>query len=440
MYSRRLPLGSRLHPLSNITRRLLARGWRPVFCFVLICGMLIVPDAGYVVSAATEVAVQVAKDTIAPVPVAINWFKRLFRRSVTPPRQETTAERASSVTSISITPERIVGYQGQQISFSALGHNANGLTIQGVQFTWSSSDAEKLQIDGSGAATLSAPGLVWLSAATPNASTRVPVLIRPGEQPMQSDSEWLVDQEQLRPDGTIIPIQGTTTGSLLNSLVEHLVPTAHAQSGGGDSGDFLYDELWSEPRNLVGSPRYRVMTSSAIGDVLPEGSNFDFYVPLYGLAGRGISEDITLTYNSRIWSRHGSAVTFNAVNSWPYLGFNLGFGRIVTYPDGSNTKFMLIDSDGTRHYLGSGPGGTLTTYQTNDGSHITFAGKAASGGIIYYNNGVQKKVQMVNNRLLVTRVLDTNGNYITISYKSQSTPSCGTGGGFIWKQAIDTIT
>ena len=398
------------------------------------------PTLGQDVSAASALVMEIGKGTIAPVPVAIAWVKRMIRRSTTQQRRDTTADRTSSVSRISITPARIVGYVGQQIAFTAVGTDAAGLTIQGAQFSWTSSDADKIQIDNSGMATLEGPGLVWLSAATPNIRARVPVLVRPGERPIQTDTEWQIDQEQLRPDGTIIPIPGATSGSLFDSIVDHLVPTAHAQSGGGDSGDFLYDELWSEPRNLVGSPRNRVMSSSAIGGVLPEGSNFEFSVPLYGLSGRGVSEGIALNYNSRIWSRHGSAVTFNAVNSWPFLGFNLSFGRIVTYPNGSNTKFVLIDSDGTRHYLGSGPGGTFTTYQTNDGSHITFAGKATNGGIIYFNNGVQKKVQLVNNRLLVTRVLDPNGNYVTIAYKSQSSPSCNSGGGFVWKQAIDTIT
>jgi RHS repeat-associated protein len=150
---------------------------------------------------------------------------------------------------------------------------------------------------------------------------------------------------------------------------------------------------------------------------------------------------LSLNYNSRIWSRHGtSAVTFNAVNTWPYLGFTLSFGRIVTYPAGSNTKFVLIDSDGTRHYLGSGPGGTSTTYQTNDGSHITYVGTATGGGTLYYNNGITKSVWMVNNRLLVSQIQDSNGNYITISYASQSFPSCQSGAGFQWKQAISSIT
>ena len=62
---------------------------------------------------------------------------------------------------------------------------------------------------------------------------------------------------------------------LFNKLTEGLMLTAHAQTSGG-SGDLLYDELWSEPRNLVGSPRNRVMAASAVGNAsggtLPAGA------------------------------------------------------------------------------------------------------------------------------------------------------------------------
>jgi hypothetical protein len=40
---------------------------------------------------------------------------------------------------------------------------------------------------------------------------------------------------------------------------------------------------------------------------------------------------------------------------------------------------MLIDPDGTRHYLGSGSYYTTAEYQTNDGTHIRFIGNANVG-------------------------------------------------------------
>ncbi|HLG14570.1 MAG TPA: hypothetical protein VJH03_08725 [Blastocatellia bacterium] len=385
--------------------------------------------------------------------VAVFW-KWLFGRSTARP-QETTQTRTNRVSAIAVTPRKMVGYEGQRISFSAIGKDGLGDTVQGARFDWASSDLKKLQIDDSGEAALVGPGLVWVTASTAFASARVPVLIRPGVKPLQSDPEWQADQDQLRPDGSV----GATTGGvgasassedgagpngsgedgisgLLSSLIDKLAPTVYAQTGGGDSADFLYDELWSQPRNLVGSPPSRAIDTSMIGAILPEGSNFEFSIPITGLAGRGVPLGLPMNYNSRVWSRHASAITFNAVNTWPYVGFTISFGRVVTYGSGSGTKFVLIDSDGTRHYLGSGLGGT---YQTNDGTHITYVGNTA-GGTLYYNDGVSKTVSAINNRLLVTRVLDPNGNYLTISYASQQPPQCNSGIGFQWKQAISTIT
>src|SRR5262249_14712880 len=89
-------------------------------------------------------------------------------------------------------------------------------------------------------------------------------------------------------------------------------------------------------------------------------------------------------------------------------------------------------------------GGTSSqtvTLQTNDGSHITYVGNASSGGTLYYNNGVSKTVSATNNRLLVTSVTDSNGNFLSIAYLSQSPPNCGNGPpGYQWKQAINFIT
>src|SRR5262249_20528268 len=199
-------------------------------------------------------------------------FKRLFGKSSKSRRrsaQETTETRSSRVSSILVSPSKLVAYEGQQIKFAAIGKDGNGETVQGARFNWASSDSNKLQIDDAGQATCLSSGLVWITASTSFVSARVPLLIRFGERPAQTDSQWQADQDQLRPDGTI----GTGIGGfggLIQSLTDSIAPTAYAQSGGADSNDFLYDEIWSEPRNLMGSPRNRVMDASRLGPVLPE--------------------------------------------------------------------------------------------------------------------------------------------------------------------------
>jgi RHS repeat-associated protein len=325
------------------------------------------------------------------------------------PAPETLAERIAHVAQIQITPRHFVGYQGQVINFSGLPMNYAGQTIQGVRFSWESADTKKVQIDETGRATFLQPGLAKIICHAGVVSAAAAVLIKPGNRRVQTDDEWNTDQNGLSDDAT----------GGVSSLLEQLDPTVHAQSGGGSS-DFPYDELWSEPRNLVGSPRNRVIEPTRLGPVLPEGSNFEFAVPIESLGGRGLGTSLNLYYNSRVWSRHGSAVTFNAINGWPFAGFSLGFGRIVSYGTPSSTKYVLIDPDGTRHYLGTGSSSTTGTYQTSDGTHITFVGSAASGGTLYFNSGVSVTISVVNNLLLPTQITDPNGNFVQAAYKSSA--------------------
>jgi len=160
--------------------------------------------------------------------------------------------------------------------------------------------------------------------------------------------------------------------------------------------------------------------------VLPESNNFNMAIPIVSLGGRGVGASLTLSYNSRVWSKHGSAITFDAIESRPSPGFSLGFGRLVTYGPSNALKYLWIDANGTRHYLGQGGTASQTvTLQTNDGSHMTYVGNAAYNGTLYGNDGSKLDLGVVNNRMLPYRITDSNGNYITIAYKlTACDPNC----------------
>ena len=337
--------------------RLFVRGWRrKLLCFTLIFGLLTVPDVGYTVSTASAMVMGLAKETVAPVSIAVKWFKRLLSRSDTPSRQETLADRLAHVAQLQVTPRKFVGYLGQTVAFTALPLDANGQTIQGVRFDWESSDTNKALIDDAGRARLLQPGLVRITCHAGNVHASVSLLVRPGNRPRQSDAEWQADQQSLSETTTTGANGSNTVKQLAASLLNHLIPAAHAQAGW--TNDLGYDEQWSDPRNLVGTPRNRAAESTRVGTILPEGSNFTFDAPIVSLGGRGIGASLTLFYNSRLWSRRNNNMAYNAIVGWPAPGFSLGFGRLVTYDisaGGNPTcKYMLIDPDGTRHYLGSG--------------------------------------------------------------------------------------
>jgi YD repeat-containing protein len=357
--------------------------------------------------------------TGAPVGYLPLVLKSLLWLTTTSTRpDDTIADRLAQVGHLTITPNRFVAYVGHSLTFDAIGTNLIGQTIPGLVFNWESSDISKVQIDDMGRATFSGPGLVLITCRAGAGVAVAHVLIRPGHRPRQTDPEWRADQENFVAAGPATDDNGLgVVGSAFSSILDKLAPTAYAQSGGYSGADFGYDELWSEPRNLVGSPRNRVIEPTALGPVLPEGSNFNFAVPLIAVGGRGIGANLTLYGNTRVWSHHGSAVTFSAIGGFPYAGFSLGFGRILTYGPSNNTSLLWLDPDGTPHSLGSGDWYTNATFQTTDGTHITFVGCAGYGGTLYYSDGTQVSIGTYNNRLLATQIKDSNGNYVGITYK-----------------------
>jgi RHS repeat-associated protein len=143
------------------------------------------------------------------------------------------------------------------------------------------------------------------------------------------------------------------------------------------------------------------------------------------MGNRELNIPLALYYNSQIWSMTGpTTMQFDPNQSWPAPGFSLGLGRIDTTLSGDQQTayYTLVESNGTRRYLGSGPASVTggpppyPTYWTNDGSYIAYVGDAVHGGELYYPSGAKYDINLVNNRLLVTQITSTNGNFIQASY------------------------
>jgi hypothetical protein len=199
------------------------------------------------------------------------------------------------------------------------------------------------------------PGLARITCRAGAVLATAPVLIRPNHRPRQTRAEWRADQSNLDVDGNIV---GATTGqrdivSALSSLLDKLAPTVFAQTTPDSwADDFGYDQLWSEPRNVVGSARTGLVEPMSLGSVFPEGSNFKWAAPIISLGGRGLAANLTLYYNSRVWSRRDTRMAFDAITGWPAPGFSLGFGRLVVYGL-DYLRYMWVEPDGTRHLLGT---------------------------------------------------------------------------------------
>jgi hypothetical protein len=409
-------------------RRVLRRAiQRRVVCFAVAFNLLLWPGPGAVIRDLIGFAStipNVVNTRLLSSSYEAYFIKRLLSRPAQTLRHDTPADRVGAVAQLQISPARLVAYLNQTIVFTALPSDYLDRTIQGVKVSWESSNPDKVQIDDSGRATCLQPGLVRVTCRAGAVSATVPMLVRPNHRPVQSDAEWRSDQASLRPDGTLRGMNGTDPSDWIASLVDKLSPTALAQSY--SNTDLPYDELWNDPANLIGSPRNRVMDSSRIGTVLPESNNINMAIPIVSLGGRGVGTSLTLYYNSRVWFKHGSAITFDAIESRPSPGFSLGFGRLVTYGPSNAIKYLWIDSDGTRHYLGQGGSASQdVTLNSNDGSHLTYVGNAAYYGALYGNDGSALAMSVVNNRMLPYRITDSNGNYITIAYKQTACdPNC----------------
>jgi YD repeat-containing protein len=428
---------------SAISRIFFKRGHRrTIACVAIAMNLIIWPapklaaeEFGFLVSEVSRASSQVsasARDLHV-------WLRDGFGRKKKT-RQVTAADRISAVGSIGISPSKFVAHVGQALSFSGQPSDTAARPVQGVPLSWSSSNTAIATVTNLGLVSFVGPGVTWITVSAGSVSGQAPVLVLAGARQVETDAQWDAEQAMLNADGTVAT---STTGWAggLSSILDSLSPIAHAQSGGDDSGDMGFDGLWNNPANLVGNPKNRITEKTHIGNVLPESSNFNLSIPLWSLSGRGVSLGLSLAYNSQLWSVNGSSVVFNAVNTWPYIGFTLGFGRIVTYASGSNTSFLLIDGDGTRHFLGTGAASTVETYTSNDGTHITYVGNATTGGTVYYTSGMSKTVQIINNRLLVDGLSDTNGNECLISYLSDSIRgSCNSGGASQWHTAISSIT
>lgn len=385
------------------------RVFRKVACWLVLLSLPIWPGK-LVLPSLTARAYAFESAPIGYLPLVL---RSLLWLTSSPQRAEdSAADRLAHVAHIRVTPDRFVAYAGQSLNFGAVGTNSAGQPIQGLVFNWESGDSSKVQIDDTGRATfVGAGGPIHIICRAGVGVAVANVLVRPGRRPIQSDADWKADQESVP-----APVTGSV-GSLLPSLLDKLSPTAYAQGGGYTGTDFGYDELWSQSRNLVGAPRNRAIEPTQLGQVLPEGSNFNFSAPIIALGGRGIGAKLTLYGNTRVWSRHGNAVTFSAAGGFPFAGFSIGFGRIMTYGPSNNTGFIWLDPDGTPHFLGYDTLYGNATLQTTDGTHITFVRTSVYGGTLYYNDGTQVTISNYNNRMLATQIKDSNGNFVGVSYK-----------------------
>ena len=139
--------------------------------------------------------------------------------------------------------------------------------------------------------------------------------------------------------------------------------------------------VWSadDPPNAVGNPAGAPMDGGA------GSGDFQFAAPILSLPARGINISLAAAYNSRLWNKADTQISYDNDRGWPAPGFSLGFGKMLGM--GVAHGGMLIDADGTRHaYKGSiqplQDGTSQGIMHTIDGSLMDYYYKTGIGGLM----------------------------------------------------------
>lgn len=288
-------------PPRNLTRSLKmlfsARSRRPrrklVSLLLVLNLLLFFPGPSLALPNLEILASQILNTAIGSLSYEALFLRSLFRLAHTPAQREMPADRAWRVSVITVSPHRFVGYTGETVTYVAMGTDIRGEIVHGAQFTWESTDPDKLVIDEAGRATLLRAGLVQVTARAGSAQQTVPLLIRSTRRPLQTDAEWRADQESL----TASTAGENGVGDVLASLVDKLAPTAHAQ----------FNPWGDNPKaaGQIGTPPFIALEETRLGPVMP-GTNFELPLPVVSLGGRGLATSLMLYYNSNVWGAYVS--------------------------------------------------------------------------------------------------------------------------------------
>lgn len=187
-------------------------------------------------------------------------------------------------------------------------------------------------------------------------------------------------------------------------------------NGGGGAGNYPtgdpnFGGARTQPGNETGQP----------GEDLGS-QNFNWDLPILTLPGRaGLDVNLTLSYNSLVWTKDGSFIKFNADLGNPAPGFKLGLPtlqqRFTDAATGTNAFVMVLPSGGRVKMIQIG---TTNVYESQDSTYTQLTDNGASGALVRTSDGTQFTFNQVsvNNEYRCTQIKDRNGNYISATYNS----------------------
>lgn len=210
-------------------------------------------------------------------------------------------------------------------------------------------------------------------------------------------------------DSTLVP--GPTGTRIKKAHVEELRVRSTRGSGVSGSGLTAYDFAAArlDPSNRTG-----------VGGVDPLSRNFNWSLPVVSLPGRaGFDLDLSLTYNSLVWTRSGDYVLFDGDWSWPAPGFRLGFpvvqGKFYDTRAQKNS-YLMVTPSGSRVSLRQTA--TPTVYEAGDSSYLQLSENADGSLTLVAPDGTRMSYWLLGATYVCTQVKNRNGNYVTAAYNS----------------------
>ena len=199
--------------------------------------------------------------------------------------------------------------------------------------------------------------------------------------------------------------------------IQSNLPCADCDPLGGGTGGMNY------PLN---DPNFGTARGLAINDTGEPGvdlgsRNFNWSLPLLSLPGRaGLDLNLTLSYNSLVWTKDGSYMKFNADLGSPAPGFRLGLPTLQQRFLNSQTNiwaYVMVMPSGGRVELRQV---TSNIYESQDSSYTQLDASNVDVLLVRTADGTQLKFEPVtiNNEYRCTEIRDRNGNYISATYNS----------------------
>lgn len=299
----------------------------------LICSSIIVSLLAVSTPAAFETALTGGKGLYHHTLTSLKLIDWAFFSRFLPKQnisKQTHLDRVQSVVSIEIDSGEDAYIVGKRIPLFATAYDQNGVPVSGVRFTWEVEDPNGNLVDtGNNALTSDVPG-------------QYRITVRSGSV-FSSRTVTLYDQQQFSEfshDGK------AQSSKLIPYFDEWMVDNIHHAR---------------RMRNLRGNVPAK-----------PKGkTNFTIAAPVFSIAGRGLNVDLSLNYNSQVWSKLDQDVSYDMDKDWLSPGWSMGFGKIINIINGG---IVQVDPDGTRRFF---PG---TIEGGND--RITYVGQSVDGKFI----------------------------------------------------------